>query len=97
MTGRQLLHARARPHEHQVGDVHGADEQDEHDTTPEQVQRAAKIPYEVLLERHDDRVEAGVDQDLLEIGEPIEVSRVQRVDLLARLLEGRARIQPSDV
>ena len=94
---RQLLHPRARAHEHQVGDVDGADQQHEHDAAPEQVQRAAQVAHEVVLQRHDDGVEAGVDQDLLELREAIEVARVQRVDLLARLLDGRARLQPRDV
>ena len=97
VTRRQLLHARARADEHQVGDVHGADEQHEHHAAPEQIERAAQVPDEVLLQRHDDRVEAGVDQNLLELREPIEVARVQRVDLLARLLDRRARLQPRDV
>ena len=94
---RQLLHARARADEHQVGDVDGADEQHEDDAAPEQVERAAQVAHQVVLQRHDDGVEAGVDQDLFELGKAIEVARVQRVDLLARLLDRRARLQPRDV
>ena len=64
---RQLLHARARAHEHQVRDVHGADQQHEHDAAPEQVQRAAQVLHEEVLQRQHDGVEPGVDQDLFQL------------------------------
>jgi hypothetical protein len=94
---RQLLHPRAGAHEHQVGHVHGADEQHEHHAAPEQIEGAAQILDEKVLQRHHDGVEAGVDEDLFQLRKAIEVARVQRVNLLARLFDGRARLQPRDV
>ena len=85
VTSRKLLHARARAHEHQVGDVDAAHQQHEHDTAPQQVECAADVADQVVLQRDHDGVEPRVDQNLLEIRKPIEVPRVERIDLLARL------------
>src|SRR5215212_4191685 len=51
----------------------------------------------MLLKRHDDRVEACVDQDLFESWEAIEIAGVERIDLLAGLLEGGALFQAREV
>ena len=52
-------------------------------------------PYRPAAARR--RVEAGVDDDLLELRKSLEVGRVQPVDFGLRLLHGRTRFQPADL
>jgi hypothetical protein len=97
VAGRELFHSSRRSQQHQVRDVDRAHEQDEDDPAPEKEQRAAQFTHELRLERNDGGVEARVDQDLLQRRKPVEVPRVQGVDLLARLLDGASRLQPREV
>ena len=94
---RELLQPRARAHEDEVRDVHAANQQNEERAAPQQIQGRPHVADHIVLQPRDDRVEAGVDDDLLELRKSLEVGRVQPVDLGLRLLHGRTRFQPADL
>ena len=95
--GGELLQPRARSHQHEVGDVDAADQQHEQRAAPHQVERRLDFAHQRVLQRIDGGVEAGVDQQRLELRELLEVARVDRVDLLLRPRHARAGLEPADV
>jgi hypothetical protein len=96
-SGGELFQPRPRSNEHEVRDVDAADEQHEERPAPHQVQRRPNVADHVVLQRADDRMESGVDDEFLEMGKALEVRRVEPVDLGLRLIEGRARFEPGDL
>ena len=92
----QLAKSRTRPDQREVGDVHGPDRKNDQHAAPEQEQRRPDARDHVVLKRSDDCVKAGVDQDLLHMGEALEVSCVERIHLLLRLPNGRPGFESSD-
>ena len=62
----------------------------------EQEQRRRISRTRSSCKRADDGVEAGVDQDLFQRREAIQVARVERIELLLRLLDRGAGLQPPD-
>ncbi len=95
MTRRHLPRAGAGADRHQVGHVHTSDDQDDENAAPEQQQRPPAAFDEILLKVPDSRRELRVEQDRLERREPLEVLRVDGVDLRLRLLDARARLEPA--
>ena len=93
---RHLLHARARSYEHEVGDIHRANQQNEEHAGPQEEQRAADFAHEVGLKRRRCRVESGIGQDFPEGGEALHVARIERVELLLRLRDRGPRLEPAD-
>jgi hypothetical protein len=64
---------------------------------PEQVERVAEIPDQIGVQRLDDGVEAGVDQNLFQRGEAIEVPRVEASICWWACLDRRAGLEPRDM
>ena len=54
------------------------------------------LTNDVVLQTHGDRMESGVLQNLAELRKPLVVARVDRVHLLLRERDVRARLQPAD-
>ena len=82
---RELLQPHARSHEHEVRDVDAADQQHEERAAPHQIERRLDVAHQRVLQRIDDGVEAGVDQQLLQYcGNFSRLRGVERVDLLLR-------------
>ena len=94
---RQLLDSCAGPHQHEIRHVDDADQQDEQRTAPHQIEDRFHVADEKILQRRDDRVEARVGEELGVLRKALEVSGVDRVDLLLRLLHRRAGLEASDV
>ena len=69
---RELLHAAVGADQGQVGDVHGRDEHDEDDTTPQHFQRRPHVANDVSLERQELRAVAGTDEQVLEGPGPLD-------------------------
>ena len=93
----QFLHAPARPHERQVGDVDGGDQDDEEHAAPEEQQSGAHVAHEIGFERdHPGRVPRP-DQRRLEGTRALHDLRVQRIDLRLCLLERHASRQPRNL
>ena len=94
---RQLLQPRARPHEREVGHVDAPDEQHEERAAPHQVQRRPYLADQGLLEQRDGGVKPRVDQQRFQLRKEIQVSLIERVDLLLRARDRRAGLQSGDV
>ena len=96
MAGRELAQARVRANQHEVCDIHGPDREHEQHATPQKKQRGPNLTNEVVVERRHHGVEAGVDEDLFHGWEALEVTGVERIHLLFRLLDRSPRLQPSN-
>ena len=84
-------------HEDEIRHVDDADEQDEERAAPHQIEDRLHVADEKVLHRRDDGVEPRVGEELGVLREALEVSGVDGVDLLLRLLHRRAGLEASDV
>jgi hypothetical protein len=97
--GGQLLHAGVGAGQHEIGDVHAPDEEDEGHPAPEEEEGGPDLRQEVIPGGHDAGVEPGVLQELAGPGHGplINEALVQGVQLGPGLLQGGAGGQPSDL
>ena len=91
VTRGQLARAAARAHDDEVRQVHAADDEHEQDAAPQKIERRLHVTNDVVLQEDDDGAEAGILQNLLELGEPLIVAGIERVHLVANLIDRRAR------
>jgi hypothetical protein len=70
--------------------------EDEQAARDEQPEGRPDLPHQVLMERQDRGVEAGVEEELGHLGDALALGRVQGRHLGARLLDGGARPEAPD-
>jgi len=96
-AGGQFLTAKSEPSEREVGDIEAANEKDYECAAPQEIQSLLDVGGQHVLERFDDGVESGIDQEFLELGHALEVFVVQSVDLCLSLLGRAPGLQTPDV
>ncbi len=92
---RQFAAACVGARQRQVGNVEGADQQDDAGSSPEQIERAPNRSRERFLEGRHRAVHPKLG--IAELRKSFDVRRVKRVELRLDLLDGRAGPQPADV
>jgi hypothetical protein len=96
MPRRHLACPGARSHDEQVRDVDDADEQDDEHAAPEDVEHALHVADDVVAEHDGDGAEIRVLEQLPEVGKSLVVPPVERIHLLAHLLEAGPVAQAAD-
>ena len=86
----------ARPDNHEVRDIDGADEKHEEHAAPQQVEHGTNLAHEIGLEQDGVGPETGVLEDLPEVRKALVVAGVDRVELCLGLLDRGVRLQPAD-